>query len=307
MNRITMLAAAAVLTVGILATSGAGAPARAQQPIDPAAFSPAITNPLYPLSLIGPKVFEGEDIDPDTGDVIETRLESRVLPQTKVVAGVTVTVLEEKAFEEGEVVELALDYFAQHRDGSVYYFGEAVDNYEGGQLKDHHGQWLAGEDGNQPGIIMPAQPVAGQTFEQELAPGVAEDKATVLALNETVTVPARNYTGCLKTREFSPIEPGVEELKWHCPGAGLVKEEGDGSLSELVSVAAAPAASPTTAPTPSSPTPRGVVAPNAGDGSGTGDAAGPPGWVIAVGVGALALALGPVVIVRAAAARRLEG
>jgi hypothetical protein len=260
------MVAAAVLSLTLTASQGAAQPAA--QAIEPADFSAAITNPLFPLSSIGPKVFEGESTDPDTGEVVEERLESRVLPETRVVAGVTVTVLEEKAFEDGELVELALDFFAQHSDGSVYYFGEEVDNYEDGQLKDHAGAWLAGEGANQPGIIMPAAPQLNQTYQQEDAPGVAEDMATVLALDETVTVPSGTYTGCMKTREFTPLEPGIEEFKWHCPGVGLVKEEGDGSLLELASVGPAPqptAAAP--APTTAQPTvPAGIAAPSTGQG-----------------------------------------
>jgi hypothetical protein len=222
---------ALVLAIGLSAAGG-----EAQQEIDPAEFSATITNPLFPLSSVGPKVFEGTDTDPDTGEVLETRLESRVLPGTEVVAGVTVTVLEEQDYEDGELVEVALDYIAQHENGDVYYFGERVDNYEDGELKDHEGSWLAGEDGARPGVIMAASPEVGKTYEQELAPGIAEDKAEVLAVDETVTVPAGTYEGCVKTRDFNPLEPGVEETKWHCRGVGLVKEEGETSLNELVSV-----------------------------------------------------------------------
>jgi hypothetical protein len=241
----------------------------AQQPVDPSEFSPVITNPLFPLSLLGPKVFVGEDTDPDTDETVEERLESRVLPETTVVAGVTVLILEEKAYVDGELVEVALDYFAQHTDGDVYYFGERVDNYEDGVVANHDGEWLAGEDGNQPGVIMAATPQVGTTYDQETAPGVAEDKATVLSLSETVTTPAGTYTNCLKTRDFTPLEPGVEEFKFHCPGVGLVREEFEDGFIELVSVGPPPAAPTPVAPTPV-PTltrPTGVVAPDAGAGS----------------------------------------
>ena len=274
-------------------------PARAQQTIDPTDFSPTITNPLFPLSSLGPKLFEGEETDPDTGETIETRLESRVLAGTETVAGVTVAVLEERAYEGGQLVEVALDYFAQHRDGSVYYFGERVDNYEDGELRDHAGQWLAGEDGNQPGIIMPASPVVGQTYRQENAPGVAEDMATVLALDETVSVPAGMYSGCMKTREFTPLEPDIEEFKWHCPGVGLALEDGDNSRLELASVAAGPVSAPTVASTPAaddSPTPAipsstpraGIVAPSTGGGANDEER---PAWVFAAAAGAVTLAI----------------
>lgn len=268
---------AAVVLTGANAPSG-----RAQTEIDPADFSPTITNKYFPLSLVGPKVFEGTDTDPDTGEVVQTRLESRTLPETTVVAGVTVTVLEEKAYDGGELVEVALDYFAQHADGAVYYFGEAVDNYEDGAFKDHAGQWRAGEDGASPGIYVAASPVVGTTYEQELAPGIAEDKSEVLAVGETVTAPAGTYSDCVKTRDYTPLEPGIEETKWHCAGVGLVREEGDGSVNELVSVGAAPAAG---APTPAASAATPVAAPAAG--SGPGDDGASQAWMMVAIIAAL--------------------
>ena len=49
-------------------------------------------NPLFPLSALSPQLFEGEDRDPDTNEVIKTRVESVVLRDTDKVAGVEVTV-----------------------------------------------------------------------------------------------------------------------------------------------------------------------------------------------------------------------
>jgi hypothetical protein len=207
----------------------------AQQELDPADFSTEITNSYFPLSLVSPRVYLGEEED-DEGETVETRLESRLLPETTIVAGVTVAILEERAYEDGELVEVALDYFAQHANGDVYYFGEAVDNYVDGVLDNHDGQWLAGEGANQPGLFMPASPQAGVTLELEYAPGIAEDMATILSLNETVDVPAGSYTDCLKTRDFTPLESDIEEFKWYCPGVGMTREEGDGAVMELVSI-----------------------------------------------------------------------
>jgi hypothetical protein len=209
---------------------------RAQvQQINPADFQTNITNPYFPVSLVGRKVFEGEE--QDGRDVIKTRLESRILPQTKVIMGVTTAVLEEKEYEDGELIEVALDYIAQHKDGSVYYFGEDVDFYEDGRLVDHHGAWLAGVGPNRPGILMPAQPTVDQTIQMEYAPGVAEDMATFLLVGTSVRTKSGAYGSCVKTRDFTPLEPGLEEFKWYCAGAGLVKEQGDDFEIDLVSIA----------------------------------------------------------------------
>ena len=41
------------------------------------------------------------------------------------------------AYGDGRVLEVARDYYAQADDGSVWYFGEDVDNYEDGVVVDH--------------------------------------------------------------------------------------------------------------------------------------------------------------------------
>ena len=202
--------------------------------IDPADFQAEVDNPFFPLASLGPKVFEGEERDPETGEVIETRLESTVLPDTDVVAGVEVTVVEEKDYEDGELIESTLDYYAQHRDGSVYYFGERVDDYEGGEVVGHKGTWLAGEGENRPGIYMPARPEVGQKFEQEKAPGIAEDRSEIVAVEQEVTTPAGTFTGCIKTEDFAPLD-NATEFKYYCADVGLVLEEPLGGHLDLIS------------------------------------------------------------------------
>jgi len=244
---ILLLAAASALTIAAVtmapAITSAGGESGSEI-LDPRDFSTHVDNPLFPLSTLGPKVFEGEETDPDTGELVLTRFTSTVLPRSHVVAGVKVLVLEEKAYENGEIVERALDFFAQHRDGTVYYFGEKVDNYEDGKVVNHDGSWLAGKGPNQPGVIMPPHPFLGQVIKQELAPGIAEDEARVVALNESVAVPAGAFSGCLKTEDYNPlVTPLVIEFKFYCPGVGLVREEmpdGYMHLTSHTTVAAGP-------------------------------------------------------------------
>jgi len=234
------LATAVALTVSavVLApgSSSAGGNETASAALNPADFSTNITNPLFPLSTLGPKVFEGQDTDPDTGEVVDARLESAVLGKTRKVAGVEVLVLQEDVFANGQLVERALDHFAQHRDGSVYYFGETVDNYENGKVVNHDGSWLAGKNGAEPGIVMPAHPFVGQTFNQENAPGVAQDQSKVVALNERVRTPAGRFTGCAKLEDTNPLESqSTSEFKWYCPSVGLVRDVDAEGFIELVS------------------------------------------------------------------------
>lgn len=201
--------------------------------INPSDYSAKINHPLVAFSSHSLVVLEGSERDPETGETIKIRFEQRLLDKTEVVAGVPVTVVEVKDFEDDELVERTLDYYAQHRDGTVWYFGERIDDYEGGKVVGHHGQWIAGEDGAQAGVFMPADPKMGQEFEQERAPGVAEDQSKVLAVGLGVTTPAGSFTNCIKTEDLAPIEK-VVEFKYYCPGYGLVREEKEDGAADLV-------------------------------------------------------------------------
>ncbi|MCD4845216.1 MAG: hypothetical protein K8R25_12090 [Methanosarcinales archaeon] len=108
-----------------------------------------------------------------------------------------------------------------------------------GKIINHAGSWEAGVDGAKPGIIMKANPVVGEIYQQEFYKGVAEDMAEILALGESVQVPAGNYKGCLKTLDYTPLEPGVVEHKYYCEDVGgsvLEIKPDSGEKLELVSI-----------------------------------------------------------------------
>jgi hypothetical protein len=157
-----------------------------------------------------------------------TRLEITVLDETKEIGGITTRVVEEREFVRGELYEVARNFVAMDSEtGDVFYFGEEVDYYEDGEVVSHEGAWLAYVDGSQPGLLMPGTPVMGMKYYQEVAPGVAEDRAEVISTSETVTVPAGVFQNSLRTREDNPLEPGDFEEKLYAPGVGLLQ---DGSL-----------------------------------------------------------------------------
>jgi hypothetical protein len=147
-----------------------------------------------------------------------------VLNETKVVDGVETRVSEERETRAGRLVELTRNYFAISKQTSdVFYFGEAVDNYDrSGKVVNHAGTWLSGVKGARFGLYMPAQPQAKARFYQEYLPGVAMDRTEVLSTAETVTTPAGTFTGCLKIKETTPVEPGNVVYKVFAPGVGLV-------------------------------------------------------------------------------------
>jgi hypothetical protein len=161
-----------------------------------------------------------------------TRLEVLVLDETKVVDDVTTRVVEEREWKDGKLYEVSRNYFAMCRETKdVFYFGEDVDYYENGKVVKHDGSWLAGTDGNKPGLIMPGAPKVGMKYYQEIAPGVAMDRAEIVSLTETCNMPAGTFTKCLKVKEYSSLDFWSKLLFWqgeykmHAPGIGLVQDE----------------------------------------------------------------------------------
>jgi hypothetical protein len=200
--------------------------------IDPADFVAVIDNPYMPLTPGTTLTYEA-----DTEDGKETIVVT-VTDETKEILGVTCTVVRDTVELDGELVEDTFDWFAQDRDGNVWYFGEISLNYEDGQLTDVDGSWQAGVDGAQPGIVMLADPEVEDLYRQEFYLGEAEDFGEVLDQGETVTVPFGTYNNCLRTADGSPIEPDADENKLYAPGVGVVLEIDleSGERVELVNV-----------------------------------------------------------------------
>jgi hypothetical protein len=187
-------------------------------------YTAKVDHPLVPLTTVRHTVFTGHE-----GNT-RTRVVSRVLKKTRRVAGVRVAIVDVREFEDRELVEHTRDYYAQDRKGRVWYFGESVDDIENGKVVGHEGQWFAGKNGAKPGLFMPAKPKVGKVFEQEQAPGVAEDRSKVVRVGLDVTTPAGQFDGCIKTRDFAPLDRRTE-FKFYCAGVGLVREKpADGRL-----------------------------------------------------------------------------
>ena len=149
-----------------------------------------------------------------------------VLNETIEVAGVTTRIVEEREEKDGKPAEVSRNYFAICKDSAdVFYFGEDVDIYEDGKINGHSGAWLAGVDGAKPGMVMPGAVSVAMKYYQEEAPGKAMDRAEVMSLSETFKTPAGTFTGCLRTRESSELDPKDTEFKTYAPGIGLVQDE----------------------------------------------------------------------------------
>ena len=190
-------------------------------------FSLVIDNGFFPLVVGSTSVLEGID---DEGTLI--RIEIDVLDETEVVAGVTTRVVTETEFEDDELVEISRNFFAQAPDGTVCYFGEDVDDFEDGEIVGNEGAWRAGENGNLPGIIMPANPQIGDIFIQEFAPGIAEDQSEITGTGQTLITLAGTFNDTLNATDCDPLDDeGAGDEKVYVNGIGLAVDE----TAELIS------------------------------------------------------------------------
>lgn len=185
--------------------------------ITPRDFSQPTTvdNPLAPISQVDHVVALGVD----EGQPL--RVETMTLPGTKTIrwngGSTEVVVSQYLAITDGELVEIAYDWFAQDDDGNVWYFGEDVLNYERGKVANTHGSWIAGRDGP-PGMLMPADPQVGDVFHPENIPGLVYEEDRVVSTTETIEGPQGPIEGVLEVRE--ELMDGTVEQKFWAPGYG---------------------------------------------------------------------------------------
>ncbi len=187
-------------------------------PLSPSDFSQTVTtyNPFFPLKVGATSRFIGQTPGGEEEILVE------VTDRKKLVQGITTTVIRDRVWLDGELIEDTDDWYAQDKNGNVWYLGEDVKNYSGGILTDRKGSWESGVDGALAGVIMWAQPKVGSIYYQEFYKGEAEDVGEVLDVDVSVTVPYGSMTGCTLTEDTTPLEPDVLEHKYFCPGLGHV-------------------------------------------------------------------------------------
>jgi hypothetical protein len=197
--------------------------------INPAELATIGRNPYFILEPGYSLMLENDD----------ERLVITVLNEVKRVGNIETRVVEERETVAGQLSEISRNYFAiSRRTNSIFYFGEDVDVYRNGELVGHEGAWLDGVNGARFGLMMPGLPLLKARYYQELAPGVALDRAEVVSLSDTLTTPAGSFQQLLKVLETTPLEPGVREFKYYAPGIGLIR---DGSLRLVGHSGATPA------------------------------------------------------------------
>jgi len=201
--------------------------------IDPANFVTGIDNPYLPFKPGTAFHYDGvRGRTPQTDDEVVTQRTRRIL-------GVKATAVRDTVSEHGRAVERTDDFYAQDRQGNVWYMGEDSFELRKGRFVRASDSWRSGVKGAKPGIIMPAHPRPGDRYRQEFfPPGKALDEAHVLRRNGRLAVPFGSFRRVLVTSEFSPAEPQTER-KYYARGVGEIAErvvKGQHEEFKLVSV-----------------------------------------------------------------------
>ena len=216
------------------APSGTSACGTTYAPVlDPAHFVSVVDNAYFPLPVGRKLVYTGTKDGQSQIDTVT------VTDQTKVILGITTTVVRDVARHHGDLLEKTFDYYAQDDQGTVWYLGEDTTAFLPNGKTDTSGSFQAGVDDAQPGIIMEANPQIPDAYRQECFAGEAEDTAWVVATEGSSRVPYGNVRNVLTTLEATRVEAGAYDEKVYGPGIGIVSERsltGPAEVAQLVSV-----------------------------------------------------------------------
>ncbi len=221
-------------TTHAAAQSGTSTLPQSSEPsnLSPADFTTQIDNPYWPMP-VGAQ-WHVRVTNPEGEHLTET---ITVENKTKQIAdGVTARVVHDVVYTNGKPTEITDDWYAQDKDGNIWYFGENTASIQNGK-KDTSGSFEAGKNGADAGIAMAAHPAAGLTYREEYYAGHAEDRTKVLALDQQVEAPAGHFTGAILTDDTSPIEPTVSEYKLYAKRVGpvvAVSVSGESEREDLI-------------------------------------------------------------------------
>ena len=157
-----------------------------------------IDNKYLPLNPGTTMIYNGTSDGDPTRDIFV------VTNDTKEVAGITTRVVHDDGYVKSDHEETTNDWFAQDDSGNVWYMGEFTTDLS--NKGSHEGSWEAGVKGAKAGIVMQVEPKVGDTYNQEFAKGIAEDKGTIQSSNEKLCVPYGCFSKCTENQGlFSPL------------------------------------------------------------------------------------------------------
>ena len=201
--------------------------------LDPSDFTTEIDNEFWPMSPGTQWTYDEVDEEGSHLEVVVT-----VSSETRSIAnGVTARTVRDTVTRDGELIEDTMDWYAQDREGNIWYLGEDTAEFEDGEVASTSGSFEAGADGALAGIIMPAEPAPGMRYREEYDKGNAEDNGEILAVDQIAETPLGRYDSAVLVWDTITIEPDVAEYKLYAPGVGpvlVLGVSGGGGREELV-------------------------------------------------------------------------
>ena len=182
-----------------------------------------INNEWMPMQPGTKWVYEGTALD-DEGNSLARRIEFTVTNLTKEIAGVRTVVAWIVDYNDDEVVEKEIAFYAQDNDGNIWYLGEHPEEYENGEFVKAP-TWITGIEDARAGVKMWAEPkVGGPVVYQGWGPAVEwSDYGQVDQMGQETCVPVDCYEDVLVNAESSLGEEGAFQLKYYARGVGEVR------------------------------------------------------------------------------------
>jgi hypothetical protein len=182
-----------------------------------------IDNEWMPMQPGTQWVYQGTALD-DEGNTISRTIEFTVTNLTKEIGGVRTIVAWIVDYEDDEVVEKEIAFYAQDKDGNVWYLGEYPEEYSDGKFITAV-PWIHGIEDARAGIKMMADPQPDiPSYYQGWAPAVDwSDYSQVDQIGQETCVPVDCYADVLVIVESSLGEVNAYQLKYYARGVGEVR------------------------------------------------------------------------------------
>jgi len=192
---------------------------------DPGNFdsSTEINNKWMPMQPGTQWAYEGTAVD-EEGNKFDRRIEFTITDLTKEIAGVNTVVAWIVDYNDGEVIEKEVAFYAQDNDGNVWYLGEHPEEFENGKFIDAP-TWIAGVEDARAGIKMMAEPKVGiPSYFQGWGPAVQwSDYGRIDKMGQETCVPVDCYKDVLVIAESSLGEVGAAQFKYYVPEVGEIR------------------------------------------------------------------------------------
>src|ERR1044071_587408 len=185
--------------------------------------STEINNNWMPMQPGTQWAYEGTAVDED-GNKFARRIEFTITDLTKEIAGVRTVVAWIVDYNNEEIIEKEIAFYAQDNDGNVWYLGEHPEEIADGKFIDAP-TWIAGVEDARAGVKMMAEPKVGiPNYFQGWGPAVEwSDYGRIDKMGQETCVHIDCYKDVMVIAEASLKEVGAAQFKYYLPEVGEVR------------------------------------------------------------------------------------